>query len=64
MPSPARPAALAARTSLTRDDVMLASEVADLLRLPKSTVYELAQRGDLPAHSVGRAWRFIRPVSC
>lgn len=47
-------------TSLTRHDVMLAREVAELLRVPLSTVYDLARRGILPGHRVGRAWRFIR----
>lgn len=45
---------------LTRADILTAKEVADLLHLPKSTVYELARRGILPAHRVGRAWRFVR----
>lgn len=48
------------RAPLTRDDVMLASEVAELLRLPDSTVYDYARRDILPAHRVGRHWRFIR----
>ena len=30
---------------LTRDEVMTAREVADLLRMPTSTVYELARKG-------------------
>ena len=46
---------------LTRDDVMLAQEVATLVRLPQSTVYDLARRRKLPGHRVGRSWRFIRP---
>jgi excisionase family DNA binding protein len=45
---------------LTRADVLTAKEVAELLHLPKSTVYDLARRGVLPAHRVGRAWRFVR----
>lgn len=45
---------------LTRADVLTACEVGDLLRLPTSSVYDLARRGLLPAHRVGRAWRFIR----
>lgn len=49
-----------AARSLTRDDVMLAQEVAALVRLPRSTVYDLARRRKLPAHRVGRSWRFIR----
>jgi excisionase family DNA binding protein len=53
----------AARDSgfLTRDEVMTAREVADLLRMPTSTVYELARRGVLPARRLGRTWRFLRP---
>jgi excisionase family DNA binding protein len=51
----------ARRVGLTRDEVMTASEVADLLHLPVSTVYYLARRGELPASRVGRTWRFVRP---
>jgi excisionase family DNA binding protein len=47
--------------SLTRDEVMTAREVAELLRMPTSTVYELARRGVLPASRLGRTWRFLRP---
>ncbi|MGB0092709.1 MAG: helix-turn-helix domain-containing protein [Solirubrobacteraceae bacterium] len=50
-----------ARQPLTRDEVMTATEVADLLHLPVSTVYYLARRGDIPAHQLGRTWRFLRP---
>lgn len=46
---------------LTRDEVMTAREVADLLRMPTSTVYELARKGVLPARRLGRTWRFLRP---
>lgn len=55
--------AAAARVApmLTRDEVMTAREVADLLRMPTSTVYELARRGDLPARRLGRTWRVLRP---
>lgn len=49
------------RLRLTRDEVMTASEVADLLHLPVSTVYYLARRGELPARRLGRTWRFLRP---
>jgi excisionase family DNA binding protein len=50
-----------ARRGLTRDEVMTAIEVAELLHLPVSTVYYLARRGELPACRLGRAWRFLRP---
>jgi excisionase family DNA binding protein len=46
---------------LTRDEVMTAREVADLLKMPVSTIYELARRGELPARRLGRTWRFVRP---
>lgn len=46
---------------LTRDEVMTASEVADLLHLPVSTVYHLARQGEIPARRLGRTWRFLRP---
>ena len=56
------PAPLAvAQRGLTRDEVMIASEVGELLHLPVSTVYYLARRGELPACRLGRAWRFVRP---
>ena len=49
-----------ATAPLTRADVLTAKEVATLLHLPTSTVYDLARRGLIPAHRVGRAWRFVR----
>jgi excisionase family DNA binding protein len=48
------------RSTLTRDDVMTAREVSDFLKLPVSTVYELARRGEIPARRLGRTWRFLR----
>ena len=49
------------RRGLTRAEVMTASEVAELLQLPVSTIYYLARRGEIPASRFGRAWRFLRP---
>lgn len=48
-------------SGLTRDEVMTAREVADLLKMPVSTIYQLARRGELPARRLGRTWRFLRP---
>lgn len=45
---------------LTRTDVLSTTEVAELLGIPRSTVHELARRGDLPARRVGRRWLFLR----
>ncbi|MGH2781359.1 MAG: helix-turn-helix domain-containing protein [Thermoleophilaceae bacterium] len=47
---------------LTRTDVLSTSEVADLLGIPRSTVHELARRGELPARRVGRRWLFLRDL--
>lgn len=57
----AAPANISSPRGLTRDEVMTASEVAELLHLPVSTVYYLARRGEIPACRLGRAWRFLRP---
>ena len=57
----AQPAGVTPTAGLTRDEVMTAREVADLLKMPVSTIYELARRGDLPARRLGRTWRFLRP---
>src|ERR1700733_10020379 len=50
----------AGRAALTRDEVMTASEVAELLHLPVSTVYYLARRVEQEKRGFGRAWRFLR----
>jgi excisionase family DNA binding protein len=49
-----------AARSLTRTDVLSTTEAAELLGIPRSTVHELARRGDLPARRVGRRWIFLR----
>ena len=46
--------------ALTRRDVLSTTEVAELLGIRRSTVHELARRGDLPARRVGRRWLFLR----
>jgi excisionase family DNA binding protein len=40
---------------------MTAREVAELLKMPVSTIYQLARRAELPASRLGRTWRFLRP---
>lgn len=54
------PAPRSQESSLTRDNVLSTTEVADLLGIPRSTVHQLARRGDLPARRVGRRWLFLR----
>lgn len=48
------------RRRLTREDAMTVSEVAELLAMPCSTVYDLARRGELPCARLGRTIRFLR----
>ena len=40
--------------------VMTVDEVAAYLRIPRGSVYKLAQRGRIPCQKVGRHWRFRR----
>ena len=42
----------------THDDVMTIDELSVYLKIPKSTLYKLAQEGRLPGQKVGRHWRF------
>jgi excisionase family DNA binding protein len=46
--------------SLTRADLMTAADVADLVRVPVSTVREWGRNGTLPRIKLGRHVRFIR----
>jgi len=39
-------------------ELMTVEEVADYLRLTKTTIYRLLKRGDIPAVKIGRVWRF------
>ncbi len=48
------------RRRITRDDVMTAAEVGELLGIPTSTVYRLARTGTLPSARLGRTVRFLR----
>ncbi|MEW6542421.1 MAG: helix-turn-helix domain-containing protein [Nitrospirota bacterium] len=41
-------------------DILTVIEVAQFLRVPKSTVYKLARLGELPASKIGKHWRFLR----
>jgi excisionase family DNA binding protein len=38
--------------------ILTAGEVADYLRVHRSTIYRLLERQELPAFKVGRDWRF------
>lgn len=49
-----------ARGALTRDDILDAGQVAELLHLRRSTVEDYARRGLLPSIKLGRFRRFVR----
>ncbi len=40
--------------------VLTVDEAAEYLRIPKSSLYKLAQEGKVPCQKVGRHWRFHR----
>jgi len=40
------------------DNVLTIDELAVYLKIPKSTLYKLAQEGKVPSQKVGRHWRF------
>lgn len=40
--------------------VLTIGELSDYLRIPRSTLYKLAQEGEIPGQKVGRRWRFLR----
>ena len=41
-------------------EILTVPEVARLLRIPKSTIYTLVRRGELPGQKVGKHWRITR----
>lgn len=41
-------------------DILTVEEAALLLKIPRSSVYKLAQEGKLPGQKVGKHWRFNR----
>jgi excisionase family DNA binding protein len=42
--------------------VLTVDEAAEYLRIPKSSLYKLAQEGKIPCKKVGRRWIFHRQV--
>ena len=41
-----------------QDTVLTIDQLADYLKLSKSSLYHLARRGDVPGQKIGRHWRF------
>src|SRR5437588_12733839 len=48
------------RPHLTREDVLDVRDVAELLHMPRSTIFDYARRGVLPGRKLGRRWVFLR----
>jgi excisionase family DNA binding protein len=44
----------------SREIVLTVADVAVYLKIPKATVYKLVRQEKIPAHKVGKHWRFIR----
>jgi PTS system nitrogen regulatory IIA component len=45
---------------MSEHEIMTVEEVADYLRVSERTVYEWAQKGEIPAGKLGTTWRFKR----
>ena len=44
----------------SNEAVMTLEELAEYLKLPKSTLYKLVQEGRIPGQKLGKQWRFSR----
>ena len=42
------------------DRIFTIDDVAIFLKIPKATVYKLVRQEKIPAHKVGKHWRFLR----
>ena len=42
------------------DEILTATEVADLLQIHPRTVYKLVKEGSIPGRKFGGGWRFSR----
>ena len=42
------------------NEVLTVEEVADLLKVHRTTVYRMLKTGELPAFKIGSDWRFYR----
>lgn len=57
---PLAPAGEEQEISAGPGNVLTIDELADYLKISKSTLYKLAQDGALPGQKVGKRWRFHR----
>lgn len=43
-----------------QESVLTIIELAEYLKISKSTLYKLVQEGKIPGQKVGRHWRFLK----
>ena len=48
--------------SLSRDDLLTATEVAEVLRVKRTTALDYMRRGVVPACKIGRRWYSAKPL--
>jgi excisionase family DNA binding protein len=48
--------------SFSRDDLLTATEVAEVLRVKRTTALEYMRRGVVPACKIGRRWYSAKPL--
>ena len=56
------PGPLVERAEMSSHEIMTVEEVARYLRVSERTVYDWAQKGEIPAGKLGTTWRFKRTV--
>ncbi len=49
------------RPDFSREDLLTATEVAEVLRLKRTTALDYMRRGVIPAFKLGRQWYALRP---
>ena len=42
----------------SKDVILTIDQLAEYLKLSKSSLYHLARRGEIPGQKIGRQWRF------
>jgi excisionase family DNA binding protein len=47
--------------AFSREDLLTAEEVAEVLRLKRATALDYMRRGVIPAFKLGRRWYALRP---
>ncbi|MBU0676185.1 MAG: helix-turn-helix domain-containing protein [Proteobacteria bacterium] len=48
--------------TVNQDNILTIEELAVYLKISKSSLYKLAQKGEVPGQKVGKHWRFRRDI--